>query len=104
MGSSVETGKEMRGEDKVGLAEAGIDGVIREARQEVRKHQRMGMMASCAVQMSARPPGAGLWEGPSLVKPTDGTGTAAVHRSWAPLSAAQMWDRQTESCVYTWSS
>lgn len=44
--------REMRGEDKVGLAEAEIDGVIREERQEVRKHQRMGMIASCAVQMS----------------------------------------------------
>lgn len=40
------------GGDKVGLAEAEIDGVIREERQEVRKHQRMGMIASCAVQMS----------------------------------------------------
>lgn len=42
----------MRGEDRVGLAEAEIDGVLQEERQEVRKHQRMGMIASCAVQMS----------------------------------------------------
>lgn len=44
--------REIRKEDKVGFAEAEIDGVIREERQEVRKHQRMGMIASCAVQMS----------------------------------------------------
>lgn len=44
--------REMRGEDKVGLREAEIDGVIQEERQGVRKHQRTGMIASCAVQMS----------------------------------------------------
>lgn len=44
--------REMRGEDKVGPAEAEIDGVIQEEMQEVRKHQRTGMIASCAVQMS----------------------------------------------------
>lgn len=47
--------REMRGEDKVGLAKAEIDGVIREERQEVRKHPRMGVIASCAVQMSGLP-------------------------------------------------
>lgn len=42
----------MRGEDKVGLAEVERDGEIQEDRQEVRKHQRMRMIASCAVQVS----------------------------------------------------
>lgn len=55
-------------------------------------------------QIACRLPSAGLWEGPRLVKPTDGTGRAAVHRSPALLMAAQMWDKQIEHCVWTWSS
>lgn len=38
------------------------------------------------------------------MKLTDSTGRAAVHRSSALLIASQMWDTQTERCVYTWSS
>lgn len=59
------------------------------------------MQSRC--QTAYRPPSAGLWEGPRLVKPTDGTGRAAVHRSWPLLMAAQMWDRQTDrrSALFT---
>lgn len=46
---------------------------------------------------------AGLWDRPSLVKPTDSTRRTAVHRSLAPPLTAQMWDRQIPLFVYTWS-
>lgn len=54
-------------------------------------------------QTVCRPPSAGLWEGPSLVKPTDSAGRAAVHRSSVLLLAAQLWHKQILHCVYTGS-
>lgn len=50
-----------------------------------------------------RPPSVGLWDRPSLVKPTDSTGRTAVHRSSALPLTAQMWDKQIPLFVYTWS-
>ncbi|CAB1420621.1 unnamed protein product [Pleuronectes platessa] len=54
-------------------------------------------------QTVCRPPSTGLWDRPSLVKPTDSPGRTAVHRSSALLRAAQMWDKQIPLFVYTWS-
>lgn len=55
-------------------------------------------------QTVCRPPSTGLWDRPSLVKPSDSTGRAAVHWFSVLLLTAQMRDKQIPLFIYTWST
>lgn len=61
------------------------------------------LLCSPDVRLCAGLPSTGLWDRPSLVKPTDSMRRTAVHRSSALPLTAEMWDRQTPLFVYTWS-
>lgn len=61
------------------------------------------LLCSPDVRLCAGLPSTGLWDSPSLVKPTDSTRRTAVHRSSALPLTAQMWDKQIPLFVYTWS-
>lgn len=61
------------------------------------------LLCSPDVRLCAGLCSTGLWDRPSLVKPTDSTRRTAVHRSSALPLTAQMWDKQIPLFVYTWS-